>query len=172
MAPPADVLYLIFALGLLVRRVDCPPAAFGTHARIAVIAVTLAYGQSSGHPSGPSAKIWLGIVGSGRGAGSRAMVLRAWCRVAVARSLSPRPGLTSTPQRNRRQRAVFVDGDLVGAIGDDEQTAMSARYLGDLLGVALPGAAIAAGRVLNAGVGTGVQQALHLGAASVTVNKR
>ena len=172
---PADVLYLIFALGLLVGALTARQLRW--HARgIAVIAVTLAAtvwisARPAIHPAvykdlaRASSVVGAETESTSHGVEGLVTVLR---NDEVAVRLAPGLSLNATAQPPR-QRAVFVDGDLVGAIDDDEQTAMSARYLGDLTS-ALPYRVLQSPQVavLNAGVGTGVQQALHLGAASVT----
>jgi len=68
-----------------------------------------------------------------------------------------------------KQLAVFVDGDLAGTMPADRVEEQSSAYLRDLTS-ALPYALLTAPRVavLNAGVGMSVEQAVSLGAASVS----
>ena len=172
---PADILYLIFALGLLVG------AAAARHQRwypwsAAAVAITLAFtawmfARPAIHPADYkdlTRSLW--VVGAETETVSHGI---AGLVTVVRNDVVPvrlAPGLSlNTTTLPPRQRAVFVDGELAGAIDDHEHTATSALYLGDLTS-ALPYHLLQSPQVavLNAGIGTSVQQALHLGAASVT----
>jgi hypothetical protein len=80
------------------------------------------------------------------------------------------PGMSlQTAALPPRQLAIFVDGDFSSALGEFGAADGSSDYLGELTS-ALPYRLLRSPRVavLNAGVGAAVQQALRLGASSVT----
>jgi hypothetical protein len=69
-----------------------------------------------------------------------------------------------------QQRAVFIDGDRYGTLGDFGESAAAAQYLSQTLGALAYQTGRDIGRVaiLHAGTGERVHQALHLGAGHVT----
>lgn len=172
---PADILYLILLLGLLVGAAAARQQRWYPWS-VATVGITLAFAawmfaRPTIHPADYkdlARSLW--VVGAQTETVSHGI---AGLVTVVRNDVVPvrlAPGLSlNTTTLPPRQRAVFVDGDLAGAIDDHQHTATSVQYLGDLTS-ALPYRLLQSPQVavLNAGVGTSVRQALHLGAASVT----
>ena len=173
MMPPAHALYGVFAGGVLAAAVGAFTLRWWpwpvSTAGIALAVAVWFFAQPTIHPA-PYKDLAqsLAVVGAtvetelSGVAGSVTVVRNDQVPIRHAPGLSLQA--TVLPPQ---QKAVFVDGDASGTLDDFSAPAASA-YLGELTS-ALPYQLLATPRVavLNAGVGSAVQQALTLGAVRV-----